>query len=152
MSSIIKSIELKRRIQEDKATAQDLLDYMLLYLRASQRVIQYTAEKEYNKYKSRKEDLRRQRYFRLQEDPLALFLEDAFQKDPVSSISSQELYDIYCSWCSKEHLPAVPIRSLCYYLKHKTNNAVLPCTMMKEGKRCRGFRGIKAVTEVTHNV
>lgn len=152
MASIFKFRELQRRIEEDKASAQDMLEYIMLHLRGSQRVIQYTAEKEYNKYKSRKEDLRRQRYFRLQEDPLSVFLEDAFQKDPVSSISSQELYEIYCSWCSKEHLAAVPIRSICYYLKHKTNNAVLPCTMMKEGKRCRGFRGIKAVTEVTHNV
>jgi hypothetical protein len=135
--------EQERRIIEGKATAQDMQEYLVQRLRGAQTLIRNAAEAEYKKYKAKRDNLRRERYWKLREDPLAVFLEDVFQLDPVSSISSQEIYEIYCSWCSKEHLPAVPIRSLCYWLKHKTNNAVLPCTMVKEGKRCRGFRGLR---------
>ena len=145
----LKPTEQERRIIEGKATAQDMLEFTVYHLKRSQTMIRLFAEEEYRKYKARREDLRRERYWKLRENPMAVFLEDVFQLDPVSSISSQEIYEIYCSWCSKEHLPAMPIRSLCYWLKHKTNNAVLPCTMVKEGKRCRGFRGLRCNTSNT---
>ena len=145
----LKPTEQERRIIEGKATAQDMLEYTVYHFKCSQTLIRLFAEEEYRKYKARREDLRRERYWKLRENPMAVFLEEVFQLDPVSSISSQEIYEIYCSWCSKEHLPAKPIRSLCYWLKHKTNNAVLPCTMVKEGKRCRGFRGLRCNTSNT---
>lgn len=135
MYSSIRYYILSDRIESGFATAAEKEEFLRMKEELDQR-----------KQQEEEEQRLAERYNKLRSEPLPVFLEEMCSFDPVSSISSQELYEIYCQWCSKEHIAAFPIRSLCYWLKHKANNGVIPCTMVIEGKRCRGFRGLRRNT------
>ena len=86
-------------------------------------------------------------------DSVGVFLEEkkGFCFDPQGMISSQELYDIYSSWCSAEGAAPMGIRALSWRLKHNCGcYPVLEITLTRNGRRCRGFRGIRAMA-VTDN-
>lgn len=74
--------------------------------------------------------------------------EGLYVLDPNGSISSQELYDIYRTWCIREELPIKPAREFWLYLKETAPEYRLTYSgniTNSSGKRCRGFRGIRAL-------
>lgn len=89
---------------------------------------------------------------RMHHNPL-LFLqtEGLYQYDPDGYISSQELYQIYRDWCIQEKLPISTPRSFWLRIKeYAPEYAMTYCTITgKDGKRCRGFRGIRSIGNVT---
>jgi hypothetical protein len=88
----------------------------------------------------------------IQEDSVGFFLkeESGFTYDLSSSISSRELYEIYCTWCRKERVVPEGLRALSWRLKHrKTFYPVRETILTRDGRRCRGFAGIRPVTDDT---
>ena len=71
--------------------------------------------------------------------------------DPDGSISSQELYQIYRSWCIAKHIPIESPRTFWVRMREYGPTHALTYSMVigSNGKRCRGFRGIRALTEIT---
>lgn len=84
---------------------------------------------------------------RLYDNPL-LFLqtEGLYQYDPDGCISSQAMYQIYREWCIREKLPISTPRTFWLRMKeYAPQYALTYCTFTgTDGKRCRGFRGIRA--------
>ena len=102
-------------------------------------------------FQKRIRDQQYQRYLTIREDSIAAFLEEetGFVFDLYSSISSQELYAIYCSWCREAEVVPEGLRALCWRLKHSKDYPVREMMITREGRRCRGFAGIRAVTDDT---
>ena len=94
---------------------------------------------------------REQRREEIREDSIGFFLqaETGFTYDLSSGISSQELYEIDCTWCAKEQVVPEGLRALSWRLKHDPGYPVRETILTRHGCRCRGFRGIRAVTDDT---
>ena len=93
-----------------------------------------------------------QRYRRIREDSIDIFLEEetGFTFDLSSCISSKELYAIYCTWCRSEEVVPEGLRALSWRLKHSTKcYPVRETILTRDGRRCRGFLGIRAATDNT---
>ena len=93
-----------------------------------------------------------QRYRRIREDSIDIFLEEetGFTFDLSSCISSKELYAIYCTWCHQEQVIPEGLRALSWRLKHSTKcYPVRETILTRNGRRCRGFLGIRAATDNT---
>ena len=82
------------------------------------------------------------RRMELQTNSIAVFMREVAEFDADGTISSQELYERYRAWCIHERLAPDTIRTLCYRLKHGTYG-VKATVLCKNGKQCRGFRGIR---------
>lgn len=68
--------------------------------------------------------------------------------DPFGSISSQELYAIYQDWCLREKLPLFSPREFWSRVKELAPSYCLRYSgqvLDSQGKRVRGFRGIRAL-------
>ena len=86
------------------------------------------------------------------EDSVGIFLEErgGFTFDLSSCISSKELYAIYCTWCHQEQVIPEGLRALSWRLKHSTKcYPVRETILTRNGRRCRGFLGIRAATDNT---
>ena len=108
--------------------------------------------REQEEWKRQRERQRRREDIR--EDSIRVFLEEetGFAFDLSSRISTQELYDIYCAWCQSEKVPPEGLRALSWRLKHSSKCYPVKETMLtRNGRRCRGFVGIRAVTDNTDN-
>ena len=96
-----------------------------------------------------------QRARRIRDDSIGVFLEeeDDFVFDLSASMSSQEFYGIYCDWCRREKVVPQGLRALSWRLKHsEICYPVRGIILMRNGRRCRGFAGVRAVTPDTDNV
>ena len=113
-------------------------------------------ERQWQEQMKQRQEAARQRYLiqqRLYENhTLFMQTEGLYVFDPDGSISSQELYDIYKSWCIREELPIKPAREFWLYLKEAAPRYRLTYSgniLNSQGKRCRGFRGIRALKDHT---
>ena len=100
----------------------------------------------------RKQRLLQQRLYK--NHILFMETEGLYVFDPNGSISSRELYELYKTWCIREELPIKPPREFWLYLKEAAPRYRLTYSgniIDSRGKRCRGFRGIRAVTQNTDN-
>lgn len=118
------------------------------------------ARREALQRKHEEEARQRQLYHMRLYDNSNLFLqtEGLYRYDPDGCISSQLLCRIYRNWCIREKIPIYPPRAFWLRVKESAPEYGLLYTTLtgKDGKRCRGFRGICAVTEETestdHNI
>ena len=93
----------------------------------------------------------RQRHFALLEDNARVFLDEGpLEYDARSTVSSRQLYRHYCRWCDRLQLPVKPFREFCLHVKEAAPSHRMSCShsiLNEEGKRCRGYRGIRLVTD-----
>ena len=107
-------------------------------------------QEEWEQNRLRREKQRRRE--QILEDSVGIFLEErpGFTFDLSSGISSQELYRIYCTWCRSERVIPEGLRALSWRLKRNIQcYPVRETILTRNGRRCRGFLGIRAVTDDT---
>ena len=95
------------------------------------------------------------RAWEIRMDSIGVFLEeeDGFVFDLSASMSSQEFYGVYCDWCRREKVVPQGLRALSWRLKHsEICYPVRGIILNRNGRRCRGFAGVRAVTPDTDNV
>lgn len=131
-----------QKIQEEKRQSEE-------------RQKRYEEEERERKLRLEKEKTeweRRRRREEIHTDSISVFLkeEEGFCFDLSACISSRELYVLYCTWCHKERVVPESVRALSWRLKHsKECYPVRETILTRDGRRCRGFRGIRAVTQDT---
>lgn len=113
---------------------------------ARQRELQRLREEE----RSRAEAARQRRLALIYDNARQFLKEGLLVSDPDGTISSQELYRVYREWCIREGLPIKPPREFWLNIKSAgPAHGISPSGSLKtpEGKRCRGFRGIRVPGE-----
>lgn len=104
--------------------------------------------------KEHKEELRRRQYLYTHSMEVFLKEKEGICFDRSGTITSQELYDIYDRWCTKQDIfPEAP-RIFWGWLKESgAEYCIRPCQNLPtpDGRRVRGFRGIRPAPEETHS-
>ena len=78
----------------------------------------------------------------LNDNSIGIFIQEAVAFEKDSTISSQQLYQVYKAWCEQEGVIEETMRTFCYRLKHGSYR-VKATVLYQNGKQCRGFRGIR---------
>ena len=115
-------------------------------------------ERARKEYIEQEERLAQERYYRymLLEENITLFFrtEGLYVYDPNGRITSGELYNIYKQWCLAQKIPLHPPREFWLHAKNQAAQYRLVYSTYipdQNGKRCRGFYGIRALTEEEKN-
>ena len=114
--------------------------------------------REYEEQKRKMEQLRRQReeqaqiirqYQLLMDHSMEIYMEETrdLVYDPEGTITSREIYGLYSLWCREKGITAESSRKFLMFLKERSSQyRIRPINGLstEEGKRVRGFRGIRA--------